>query len=126
MDGRVIRAAHARALGVMILVGCLMVGVASAFGSVQPTREAKSGVWLSAEELAALPTSGPAWEALRRAARSPTNRPDLSDQDDSTNVRVLAKALVAARTGDEDLRREVVRALERARGTERGANGARA
>ncbi|MCR9096908.1 MAG: alginate lyase family protein [bacterium] len=117
-----IRAALARALGVAILVACLMVGVATAFGSAQPTREAKSGVWLSAEELAALPTSGPAWEALRRAAQSPTNRPDLSDQDDATNVRVLAKALVAARTGDEDLRREVVRALERARGTERGAS----
>lgn len=89
----------------------------------KPTAEPEApGLWLSPAEIAALPTEGPAWEALRRAASAPTTDPDLSDQDDPTNVRVLAKALVAARTGDAALREEVVRTLERARGTERGAS----
>ena len=117
-----IRSGRAGLLACALLLFVFGAGSAVAFGRAEPTREARAGVWLSAEELAALPTTGPAWEAVRAAARAPTNRPDLSDQDDPTNVRVLAKALVAARTGDDDLRREVVRALERARGTERGAS----
>lgn len=117
-----IRFARWRLLASVVLVGTLALAAASAFGGVEPTRDAVPGLWLSAEELAALPTEGPAWEAVRAAAAGPTNRPDLSDQDDPTNVRVLAKALVAARTGDPELRREVVRALERAQGSERGAS----
>ncbi|MEM9176984.1 MAG: alginate lyase family protein [Myxococcota bacterium] len=106
----------------VLIVAGLVAGSARAFGRIAPVADAKPGIWLSAEEVAALPTTGPAWDALRAAAKSPTRRPNLSDQDDPTNVRVLAKALVAARTGDARLRREVVRALQRVRGTERGAN----
>ena len=89
----------------------LLAGSAQAFGSIKPTAEAKPGVWLSTDEVAALPTEGPAWDAVRAAARTPTLRPDLSNQDDVTNVRVLAKALVAARTGDPRLRAEVAQHL---------------
>ena len=78
------------------------------------------GIWISPERLASLPTTGPAWEALRRAAEAPTPRPDLSNQEDATNVHVMAKALVAARTGDARLREEVVRACEAAIGSEGG------
>jgi hypothetical protein len=79
------------------------------------------GLWIDPQRLATRPTEGPAWEALRRTARGATGRPDLSDQDDPTNVRVLAKALIAARTGDAEAREDVVRALRRVRGTEQGA-----
>ena len=105
----------------LVFAFVLLAGSVQAFGSIKPTEEAKPGVWLSPDEVAALPTEGPAWDAVRAAARTPTPRPDLSNQDDATNVRVLAKALVAARTGDPRLRTEVVQALKRVRGTERGA-----
>jgi hypothetical protein len=65
------------------------------------------GIWISAEEIMALPTSGKAWDALLRAANESAGTPDLSDQDQSTNVRVMARALVYARTGQERYRTEV-------------------
>ncbi len=55
---------------------------------------------------------GPAWRALEAASREDASEPNLSDQDDPTNVIVLAKALVAARRGDVQLRKEVVFAVE--------------
>ncbi|MEM9760161.1 MAG: alginate lyase family protein [Pseudomonadota bacterium] len=79
------------------------------------------GIWLSQEELLALPDSGPAWEALYERASNPTGPLDLSDQDSAANVNVLAKALVYARTGSEALRAEVRTALLAVRGSEAGA-----
>lgn len=83
-----------------------------------PAHAASRGLWIDRDTLGSLPTEGPAWQALRRAARAPIDRPNLSDQDDPTNVRVLARAFVHARTGDAALRAEVVDALARIRGTE--------
>lgn len=48
----------------------------------------------------ALPTSGPAWNALKAAADSDPGFPDLCNQDNRTHPKVtLASALVYARTG---------------------------
>jgi len=69
------------------------------------------GIWISPQELAQLPTSGPAWENLLRAANQAVHKPDLSDQNDDTNVIILAKALVYARLQQEQHRHEVVAAL---------------
>jgi hypothetical protein len=77
-------------------------------------------VWIDPAELASLPTSGPAWENVLRAAQQPTDAPDLSDLSDPTGVAVLAKALVYARTAEERYRLEVVRACRAAMGTEAG------
>jgi hypothetical protein len=99
------------------LVGAgLLAGPAAA--AVPPRR----GIWIDPARLAALPTSGPAWENVLRAAQESTARPNLSDQEDPTNVRVLAKALVFARTGEERYRTEVVAACLAAMGTERGGS----
>jgi len=86
-----------------------------------PPPAAIKGVWTSAEELATRPTSGPAWEALVAASRQDTSAPNLSNQDDPTNVRVLAAALVFARTGGSALRDKVIAACTKAVGTESGA-----
>lgn len=83
---------------------------------------ARPGVWISREEVLELPMSGPAWEGVVAFAKLPATRPDLSNQDDPTNVRVLAKALYFARTGETRYADDVLRALERVRGTERGAS----
>lgn len=78
-------------------------------------------LWLAPKEIAKLPTSGPAWNNLFAAAQHDTSNPDLSDQDDSTDVYVLAKALVYARTGEISYRQQVVQAIQAAIGTEAGA-----
>lgn len=78
------------------------------------------GLWTSARELAALPTSGTAWNNLLSAANRSAGTPDVSNQDDDADVIVLAKALVFARTSDERYRNEVVAACDAAIGTERG------
>jgi hypothetical protein len=69
------------------------------------------GMWISGEELACLPTSGVAWEQLKAVADQESGQPDLGDQNDNTNVAVLAKALVYARTGKLQYRDDVVAAL---------------
>ena len=54
---------------------------------------------------------GPAWDNLCAWARKDCPVPNLGDQDDSTNVCVLAKALVGARTHDRAYSRQVAAAL---------------
>lgn len=70
-------------------------------GAVRP------GVWLSRQEIRSLPMEDRGWWQVRAAARVDPGFPDLSDQDQDHNVYVLAKALVWARTGEEQLRDEV-------------------
>ena len=48
--------------------------------------------------------------------------PNLSNQDDPNNVRVLAKAIYSVRTGDESVEQEVAAALDHIQGTERRAD----
>jgi hypothetical protein len=88
---------------------------------VQKNADEKSeGIWISPAEIMALPDRGPAWDALVAQAKKPI-MPNLSDQDDPSNVRVLARALVATRTGSVQARGEVLRALAQVQGTEAGA-----
>ncbi|MBX3011776.1 MAG: DNRLRE domain-containing protein [Caldilineaceae bacterium] len=70
------------------------------------------GMWLSANEIAALPTSGTAWNALKAAADKSAGTADLSDQDSDVNIQILAKALVYARTGQAAYRADVVAAIQ--------------
>ena len=78
------------------------------------------GIWISPTEIAALPTSDAAWDNLKSAADKPIGTPNLSNQDDPTNVHVLAKALVYAKLGDEKYRTDVINACMAAIGTEKG------
>jgi hypothetical protein len=100
-----------------------LCAAASALGppAASPVR-ASGGIWIDESRLASLPTSGAAWESLLAAAQLPTDAPDLSDANDPTNVRVLAKALVYARTGEPRYRSEVVSACRAAMGTESGGS----
>ncbi len=58
-------------------------------------------IWLSKAEIAALPTSGAAWEVVKRYADQATGAASLSNQDSMANVQCLAAALMYARTGDQ-------------------------
>jgi hypothetical protein len=57
---------------------------------------------------------------LKAIADQPVGTVTVSDQDDDSDVRVLAKALVYARTGTASYRSDVVAALKAAVGTETG------
>jgi len=76
-------------------------------------------VWATPEELAELPTRGPAWEGLAKTAGKPIGEPDLADQDSDGDSIAMAKGLVFARTGGEELRREVSDACAKIIGTEK-------
>lgn len=99
----------------LILLAALMTG-----GVIAPIKAQTNGIWTSAAELAQLPMSGPAWNNLQAEADKPTGTPDLSNQNDPVNVRVMAKALVYARTGIASYRNEVIQACMDAIGTEDG------
>ena len=70
-----------------------------------------SGVWISRAEIAALPTSGSAWDNVLSEANKACGIVDLTDQTQATNVCIMAKALVFARTGGPGYRTDVVRAI---------------
>jgi hypothetical protein len=90
-------------------------------GGEQNLAVAVSGIWIGPAEIAQLPMQGPCWDSLLQEAQAPAGKPDLSDQEEKVHQRVLAKALVFARTGDTKLRFEVIDAVLGAMGTERGA-----
>lgn len=71
-----------------------------------------SGVWISPAEIALLPTSGSAWNSVLSEANSSCGSVDLADQEQSTNVCIMAKALVFARTGETHYRSDVLDALD--------------
>jgi hypothetical protein len=71
------------------------------------------GIWTSAEELARVPTAGPAWEQVLHGATQDCSNPEVSNPDDNSNVYALAAAIVYARTGDPDYKAKVVAACEK-------------
>ena len=71
-----------------------------------------TGIWSSASELREKPMSGPAWWAVWKAANEDTSHPRVADQNDPTNVRVLAAAIVYGRTGDPAHREKVIDSVE--------------
>ena len=77
-----------------------------------------NGILVSTAEIRALPTSGAAWDALKRTADGNAGSPNLADMNNETNVIVLAKALVYARTGTATYRNDVIAALRSVMGTE--------
>ncbi len=83
-----------------------------------PPLEDIEGIWISRSEIMTLPMEGLAWTHLLEETLHFTGSPNLSDQDDMTNVRVLAKALAFVRTGETSYRDEVIAACMNAIGTE--------
>lgn len=81
--------------------------------------EQVTGIWSSRAELALLPMSGPAWEAVYNDAQQDTSHPDVGNQNDNTNCFVLAAAIVSERllaAGDvehaQEFRQKVICAIE--------------
>jgi hypothetical protein len=70
-----------------------------------------AGIWIDRSAIASLPMRGAAWNSLSHEANRECGPPDLSNQDDGTNVCVMAKALAFARTGNVRLGIDVRAAL---------------
>jgi hypothetical protein len=84
----------------------------------QPTLEARvDGIWVSADEIARLPTEGPAWDRLAEYALADWGDPALADQNSNHDVHTLAGALYAARLEDPVMTDRVVDALTSVEGT---------
>ena len=78
------------------------------------------GILIGRAELAALPTSGAAWNNLKSYADAAAGTPDIQNQDEDNDIHVLAKGLVYARTGIASYRSGVLSNLKAAVGTESG------
>lgn len=108
-----------------IAIGCTLVLALSAAGAAAGEKPkpvpAPSGIWISTQELKRLPTSGSAWRALLATAEGPFGNADVSNQNSPHDVRTLAAALAAVRTGRADLRARATTALLGAIGTEANA-----
>lgn len=88
--------------------------------SSPPPPPPSSGLWISAEELARLPTSGAAWDRMKAAADGDLGTPTLADYNANHDVRTLAVGLVYARTGDARYRQKAADAIRAAIGKEAG------
>ncbi|MDQ3099357.1 MAG: hypothetical protein M3Q44_06430 [bacterium] len=90
----------------------------SSSSSPLPSAQAKTGIWLSATEIARLPTTGVAWSSLKARADSAIGTANLADQNLQHDQNTLAVSLVAAKTGQPNYRAKAVAAILSAIGTD--------
>ena len=80
---------------------------------------ANSGVWLSQQEVMALPTSGATWTQMMKVANGDRGAANVSDQDSPHGERVLALTLVVLlRSYSDSLKLKAATELNKAIGTE--------
>lgn len=82
------------------------------------------GVIISAAEIAKWPTSGTGWEKIKDVAdhigTDPLlDIPDLTNQNDKHDMKILAEAIIYARTGDIAYQTKALQGIMSAKGTER-------
>lgn len=80
-----------------------------------------AAVWISPAEVKALPITGEAWTTLVTEAKKTGDTPKISDQDNNSDVRTYARALVGVRLDDQTLIARAMSDINRAIGTESGA-----
>lgn len=112
--------AAAGSVAIMVVFVGAVIAVRSdspASTSESPALEARGGLWIGVDELAALPVVGPAWEAVAEAALEDWGDPDISDQNSDHDVHTLAGALYARRLDDPFVTERVIEALGSVEGT---------
>ena len=107
-------------VGQIILVTALIFSQLFVDPGLGSAEAATRPVLVSAATLRTKPMSGPAWRGLVAVADQPVGTLTLSDQDEDSDIIVLAKGLVFARTGTARYRTAVIAALKAAKGTEVG------
>jgi hypothetical protein len=111
-----VTAARRGAAVVLALVAA--VAALPAGAATPPART--TGIWVSPAQLQRLPMRGAAWKEVVREADHPIDHPKIRSQNSDSDMRVLAAALVYARTGKQHYRAKAARGIMRAIGTERG------
>jgi len=99
---------------IMIVLAAIRPVSAQSFVPPQSPKTALSsspGIWIDRSTIASLPTRGAAWNDLVKEASHGCGTPKLSYQDDNTNVCIMAKALVFARTRESRYGSDVRTAL---------------
>ena len=71
-----------------------------------------SGIWISQQEIMALPTSGAGWSEVLAMANASAGSPSLSNQDSNNSTYIMAKALVCARLNTQPYCGDVESALD--------------
>lgn len=108
---------YALTIGVLVL----LLGATGVFVFAnQQTTATPNGIWLSISDIKKLPTSGPAWENVKKAADMPLGQADISNQESNHDIHTYAAALVYARTGDQAYRTKAANAVMSAVGSEQG------
>jgi hypothetical protein len=112
------------ALAVVLALIAVLGGAGFVFTRPQPTpslalRVPEPFLITPRARLLARPVTGPAWDAMKAVADGDLGTPDLADQDNDHGVRVLAVALVYARTNDAAYRARAATGILAAIGTER-------
>ena len=113
---------HPRATLASLITALLFINSPWALADPPDMANLAKGIWIDPQPIKTLPTSGAAWDKLKGDADSILGTPNLANQDDMTNVWVLAKALVYVRTGDPAYRDAVIAACMAAIGTEAGGD----
>lgn len=108
------------AIGQLVVATGLIVSQLVVNPNVDSAVAAAGPVLVSVDTLRTKPTSGAAWNGLKAVADQAVGTLTLSDQDENSDITVLAKALVYARTGTGSYRSAVVAALKGAINTENG------
>lgn len=84
----------------------------TARSSIAPSGQPVRGIWIGPAEIAALPVVGPAWNNVLSTAQGACGTMDLADQNQDHDVCIMAKALVHARTGEQEFGADVRSAIE--------------
>lgn len=89
-------------------------------GTNPPPSTSRTGIWISPQEIAALPVGGPGspYDYVKQSADAGWTRPNIGDQDESTNTQVYAAALMYVKTGNIVYRQKVMTALVQVVGSE--------
>ena len=107
-------------IGQLVIATALILSQFVVNPNVDSAVAATGPVLVSVDTLRTKPTSGAAWNGLKAVADQAVGTLTLSDQDENSDITVLAKALVYARTGTASYRSAVVAALKGAINTENG------
>jgi len=83
-----------------------------------PASNQKDYILIKKSELMKKPTSGPGWEFLKKTADSDWGNPSVGEANTVVQTRVLAGALVYARTNDLTYKNKVLAAVKKVCGTE--------
>ena len=83
-------------------------------------RRRHDGVWLSTDEIMQKPTSGAAWDALKKQALAAWGTAKVSDRTACMTWSCLAGALYATRMNDNTIRTKTANGCKQAIGTEAG------